>query len=37
MYFLFTFLFFQMSGDENPGWLGYIGVYTAQLYSGIIS
>ena len=24
--------FFHMSSVENPGWLGYIGDYTTQLY-----
>ena len=23
---------FQMSNEKNPGWLGYIGDYTTQLY-----
>ena len=22
----------KMSSDQNPGWLGYIGDYTTQLY-----
>ena len=25
----------HMSNEENPGWLGYIGDYTTQLYRGL--
>ncbi len=24
--------FFQLSGDQNPGWLGDVGDYTTHLY-----
>ena len=28
----YTNLFYQLSNEENPGCLGYIGDYTAQFY-----
>ena len=32
----FTVKISQMSNEKNPGWLGYIGDYTTQLYRDYI-